>query len=164
MDSGKPISEKEEADPDNNADYSDTESLEDDIDENEPVSSPARTFQWQTNQSTLPFGEEPTIRRKTPEEIRDDENRVPYAESGSKDRLIRQAMERKRMLENKPLSGQNGLEPDEFKERLEEPAFKRKNVQFQNVPNSSERKISRYNLNDDNELLGDNKFLHDNVD
>jgi cell division protein FtsZ len=29
---------------------------------------------------------------------------------------------------------------------------------------SNERNISRFNLSDDNELLGDNRFLHDNVD
>ena len=33
-----------------------------------------------------------------------------------------------------------------------------------NVPHSSEPLISKYNLNDDNSLLGNNKFLHDNVD
>jgi cell division protein FtsZ len=32
------------------------------------------------------------------------------------------------------------------------------------VVHSSEKNISRYNLTDDNHILGNNKFLHDNVD
>ena len=44
------------------------------------------------------------------------------------------------------------------------PAYLRRGVKMQNVPHSSEPLISKYNLNDDNNLLGNNKFLHDNVD
>ncbi|KAA3437553.1 cell division protein FtsZ [Rufibacter hautae] len=51
-----------------------------------------------------------------------------------------------------------------IKEKLEVPAYLRRNVQLENVVPSAEQKISRFNLNDDNELLGDNRFLHDNVD
>jgi len=56
------------------------------------------------------------------------------------------------------------MHPDDFKERLEVPAYIRKQRTLQDTPHSSEREISRYNLNDDNEILGNNKFLHDNVD
>jgi cell division protein FtsZ len=56
------------------------------------------------------------------------------------------------------------MNPEEFKEKLEVPAYMRKNVNLQDHPHSSERNISRFNLNDDNEILGNNKFLHDNVD
>lgn len=52
----------------------------------------------------------------------------------------------------------------EFKEMLEVPAYKRKNVKLNDVPHSSEKNISKFNLNDDNQILGNNKFLHDNVD
>jgi cell division protein FtsZ len=58
----------------------------------------------------------------------------------------------------------NNLNTDEFRERLDTPAFMRKNVRLQDVPHSSEKNISRYNLNDDNQILGNNRFLHDNVD
>ncbi|MFC6999208.1 cell division protein FtsZ [Rufibacter roseus] len=51
-----------------------------------------------------------------------------------------------------------------IKEKLEVPAYLRRNVQLENVAPSAEQQISRFNLNDDNELLGDNRFLHDNVD
>jgi cell division protein FtsZ len=56
------------------------------------------------------------------------------------------------------------LDISTFKEKLEIPAYQRKQIDFQNVPAASERLISRFNLNDDDELLGNNKFLHDNVD
>ncbi|MBT0811450.1 cell division protein FtsZ [Litoribacter ruber] len=53
---------------------------------------------------------------------------------------------------------------EDFKEKLETPAYLRKNVKLQDVQHSSEQNISKFNLNDDNEILGNNRFLHDNVD
>ncbi len=54
--------------------------------------------------------------------------------------------------------------PEEFKEKIEVPAYLRKNVKLQDVAHSSERSISKFNLNDDNEIISNNRFLHDNVD
>tara|TARA_X000001036_G_C20681676_1_gene806127 strand:- start:1850 stop:3469 length:1620 start_codon:yes stop_codon:yes gene_type:complete len=51
-----------------------------------------------------------------------------------------------------------------LKEKWEIPAFERKCVKLQRVPHSMERNISKFSLNDDNQIMGDNKFLHDNVD
>ena len=53
---------------------------------------------------------------------------------------------------------------EEFKERLDVPAYERKKVALQNTPHSSEKNISKFNLTEDNQILGNNKFLHDNVD
>ncbi len=53
---------------------------------------------------------------------------------------------------------------DNFKEKLDVPAYLRKEVRLQDVPHSSEKNISKYHLNDENQILGNNKFLHDNVD
>ncbi|WP_139923664.1 cell division protein FtsZ [Hymenobacter sp. DG01] len=58
----------------------------------------------------------------------------------------------------------NGLTNDAIKDQLETPAYLRRQVKLENVVPSSEQNISRFNLSDDNELLGDNRFLHDNVD
>lgn len=58
----------------------------------------------------------------------------------------------------------NPLSDDDIKEKLDKPAFVRKQVRLEETPHSSEKEISRFRLNDDNEILGDNKFLHDNVD
>jgi cell division protein FtsZ len=54
--------------------------------------------------------------------------------------------------------------PEELKEKMEVPAYQRKNVKLNEPQHSSEQSISKYNLNDDNEILGNNRFLHDNVD
>tara|TARA_R110001592_G_scaffold362545_1_gene676993 strand:- start:279683 stop:281290 length:1608 start_codon:yes stop_codon:yes gene_type:complete len=54
--------------------------------------------------------------------------------------------------------------PEEFKEKIEVPAYLRKKIKLQEVQHSSERSISKFNLNDDNEIISNNRFLHDNVD
>ncbi|HEY8400805.1 MAG TPA: cell division protein FtsZ [Cytophagaceae bacterium] len=76
--------------------------------------------------------------------------------------LLEQSRERIKKL--KGLSSNLNMNPEEFKEKLEVPAYMRKNVDLKEQPHSSERNVSRFNLNDENEILGNNKFLHDNVD
>ncbi|WP_226390721.1 cell division protein FtsZ [Penaeicola halotolerans] len=56
------------------------------------------------------------------------------------------------------------ISSEDFKEKLEKPAYLRKNVKLNNVQPSNEENISRFNLTDDNEILGNNRFLYDNVD
>lgn len=79
-----------------------------------------------------------------------------------KEMLQEQAQERIRRL--KGLSSSPVKPSDNFKEKLDVPAYMRKNVRLQDVPHSSEQNISKYNLNDDSQILGNNRFLHDNVD
>lgn len=99
-----------------------------------------------------------------PEEIAsdqfiNDEGMMEYRKT--KERLQQQAKERRERLR----SGKNQeMSKEEFKEKWEQPAYQRRGVKMDNVPHSSESLISRYNLNDDNNILGNNKFLHDNVD
>ncbi|HYE80287.1 MAG TPA: cell division protein FtsZ, partial [bacterium] len=62
------------------------------------------------------------------------------------------------------LSAGTDVTSEEFKQKMETPAYLRRNVALDTAPVSPERKISRFSLTDDNELLGDNRFLHDNVD
>ena len=79
----------------------------------------------------------------------------------TRDRLKQQAELRKNKLKEgkKP-----EMTKDEFTEKWALPAYLRRGVKMQDVPHSSEPFISKYNLNDDNNILGNNKFLHDNVD
>ncbi|QNH61197.1 cell division protein FtsZ [Hymenobacter sediminicola] len=84
----------------------------------------------------------------------------PAAPLPGRPALDARAEERRRRLQE--LS--NGLTNDAIKDQLETPAYLRRQVKLENVTPSSERNISRFNLSDDNELLGDNRFLHDNVD
>ncbi|WP_026236028.1 cell division protein FtsZ [Echinicola pacifica] len=78
-----------------------------------------------------------------------------------KQKAIHRAHERFERLKNLRAANQT---PEEFKEKLDTPAYLRKNVKLQDVQHSSESSISKFNLNDDNEILGNNRFLHDNVD
>jgi len=81
--------------------------------------------------------------------------------NNTKKRLEEQAQQRVQRLK---ATGRVEMRADEFKERLDVPAYLRKEVRFQSVPSSSESQVSKYNLNDDNNILGNNRFLHDNVD
>jgi len=76
-------------------------------------------------------------------------------------RLEQQAKERRERLKQ---AKKQEMSKEEFNEKWTLPAYLRRGVKMENVPHSSERFISKYNLNDDNSLLGNNKFLHDNVD
>jgi cell division protein FtsZ len=71
---------------------------------------------------------------------------------------------RDRVSKLRSLSSNFTSRADDFKERLDTPAYLRKKVVLQNVQASNENNMSRYNLNDDNQILGNNRFLHDNVD
>ena len=83
----------------------------------------------------------------------------PSSENRSRPAMDAQALERRRRLQE--LS--NGL-PPEAVSQYDTPAYLRRQVKLENVEPSSAQNISRFNLSDDNELLGDNRFLHDNVD
>jgi cell division protein FtsZ len=91
---------------------------------------------------------------------------VPSAESRiaeeQRKKLVQQSEERIKRL--KSLNSNPNIPHEQFKDMLDRPAFERKNVNLKDYPHSSDRNISRFNLNDDNEILGNNKFLHDNVD
>lgn len=79
-------------------------------------------------------------------------------------------MEQRRLREErieeakKARQQQEYINAETFKEKWDVPAYERKKVKLREVPHSSERNISKFNLTDDNQILGNNKFLHDNVD
>lgn len=79
----------------------------------------------------------------------------------TRERLQQQAKERKEQLKS---TRKHEMTKEEFNEKWSLPAYLRRGVKMQDVPHSSEPFISKYNLNDDNNILGNNKFLHDNVD
>lgn len=96
-------------------------------------------------------------------EHRDPNQQPPDPMEHKKEQMREKAKQRIEKLKNMRQSGEvKNL--DEYKSMLETPAYKRKNVKLKDVPHSSEKNVSRYNLNDDNQILGNNKFLHDNVD
>ena len=75
--------------------------------------------------------------------------------------LMKQSKER---IEKLKTLKQSPLKEDDYKDKWETPAYIRRKVHLQDIPHSSDKNISRYNLNDDNQILGNNRFLHDNVD
>jgi cell division protein FtsZ len=79
----------------------------------------------------------------------------------TRDRLEKQAKDRKEQLKS---TRKHEMTKEEFNEKWALPAYLRRGVKMTDVPHSSESFISKYNLNDDNSILGNNKFLHDNVD
>jgi cell division protein FtsZ len=79
----------------------------------------------------------------------------------TKQRLEAQAKERKEKMK---IARRQEMTKEEFNEKWSLPAYLRRGVKMDNVQPSSEPFISKYNLNDDNNILGNNKFLHDNVD
>ncbi|UXX77715.1 cell division protein FtsZ [Reichenbachiella carrageenanivorans] len=74
--------------------------------------------------------------------------------------LMEQSEERRRRLDG---INNDEVDTNSFKEKFDVPAYQRKKVNLRNVPASSESLVSKYNLNDDNQL-GSNKFLHDRPD
>jgi cell division protein FtsZ len=93
------------------------------------------------------------------DQVINDDGLMEYRKT--KERLEQQAKERREKLKKGKIQE---MTKDEFKQKWEAPAYLRRGVKMDNVPHSSESNISRYSLNDDNGLLGNNKFLHDNVD
>jgi cell division protein FtsZ len=93
------------------------------------------------------------------EEVIDNDGMMEYRRT--RDRLEEQAANRREKLKS---TKKGEMTKEEFAEKWTLPAYLRRGVKMDNVPHSSESFISRYNLNDDNSLLGNNKFLHDNVD
>ncbi|MDH5598941.1 MAG: cell division protein FtsZ, partial [Cyclobacteriaceae bacterium] len=81
--------------------------------------------------------------------------------SNTQERLKKQALDRINQLK---AMADRGMSANDFKERLDVPAYLRKSVKLENAPHSSDANISKYHLNEENRILGNNKFLHDNVD
>jgi cell division protein FtsZ len=73
-----------------------------------------------------------------------------------------QEIRAKERIENiRNLQGGHIINDEELKEKLDVPAYLRKKVVLRNAPHSSERNISKFSLNEDNQIVGKNKFLHD---
>ena len=103
--------------------------------------------------------EKPSIAKKEEKPLGNNYNNDYYEEI--KEKAMKRAHERFERLRQMRALNQT---PEEFKEKLDTPAYMRKNVKLQDIKHSSEPNISKYNLNDDNEILGNNRFLQDNVD
>ncbi len=75
--------------------------------------------------------------------------------------FVDKKVEQQKTIPTKSLSD---LSDEELQERRDVPAYLRRNIKLKEMPHSSESSSSRYKVDEDNELLGGNRFLHDNVD
>lgn len=108
-----------------------------------------------------PVKEEQTIQKSIFDDDVIDHNMVQKLQDQNRARIEKLISLSKGYGPAKPFSE---LKSDEVNSMFDTPAYLRKGKGLEDVPHSSERSISKYNLNDDNEILGNNKFLHDNVD
>lgn len=109
------------------------------------------------------FNEEPVSNNQTPViESKDESSIIAKTES---DEQLRKAQERVAKLKELSfkLKSPNGLS-----ELENEPAYKRRNINLNATPHSSESQVSRYTLSEGDdkkaEIKPNNSFLHDNVD
>jgi len=134
----------------------------------EPVAAKSEP-EWLEQDTDLPYSsndqyeeEEESVGNRSAELEQNDENELSIMEKNrTRERLEAQAQARRERLTE---AKRPEMSREEFNEKWTQPAYLRKGVKMENVPHSSQNNISRFNLNDDNSLLGNNKFLHDNVD
>lgn len=185
MESGRPIAQKSDAplnhlnDPSKEFEWkidpqvaasTETETLD------EESNAPETTKHVQQDlftdlEGTYEIVEKPQNTPKTPEETLakiEEEDRTPFdpsmdSKEYKKQQLLEQARRRVRALQANR-EKQDHERDEEIKDKLSMPAYLRKNVKLNDVPHSSEPNISKYHLNDDNQISGQNKWLHDNVD
>jgi cell division protein FtsZ len=93
------------------------------------------------------------------DEIIDEEGLMKHRKT--KERL---ELQRKERADKLTKARKQEMSKEEFNDKWHKAAYQRRGVKLESTPHSSDAFISRYNLNDDNNLLGNNKFLHDNVD
>ncbi len=85
--------------------------------------------------------------------------------SPRKKTLMEEAYQRKLKLRGrKSISSPDSNQEQFQKENFSQPAYLRKNVHLYSTPPSNDQNVSRYSLDDESNIVGNNRFLHDNVD
>ncbi len=128
--------------------------------------SPTRTDDKNDEMSKLAIGlDENILDHIGAEQEKEFSMRNTYSSThleSKKSALLQQARDRIEKLNG--LKSVSHDREDDYRDKWETPAYVRRNINLPDVPHSSTQNISRYNLNDDNQIHGSNKFLHDNVD
>lgn len=106
---------------------------------------------------------EPTLVVK--EEVKAELDPQEAAKKAEQEEIQRRANERIQKLRDISMKLKS---PQVLNEMENEPAYKRRNVNLENVPHSSESQVSRFTLTENEEkkieIRPNNSFLHDNVD
>lgn len=132
-------------------------------------------------ETPAPVAEKQPIHNKEPEKIVHSLDEIPTEEEEAEDayseqlrreqerqakqarysREMQERLERYRKLKN--LSNIEGTSED-ISDKLDIPAYQRLNIPLKETPPASKKNISRYNLDENNQILGNNKFFHDKPD
>lgn len=106
---------------------------------------------------------EPVLIKK--DEVNAEVSAMEAAKKAEQEEIQRRANERIQKLRDISLKLKS---PQVLNEMENEPAYKRRNVNLENVPHSSESQVSRFTLTETEEkkieIRPNNSFLHDNVD
>nr|WKN38006.1 cell division protein FtsZ [Tunicatimonas sp. TK19036] len=106
----------------------------------------------------------PDIQASDEEEPMEEEE-LSHEMSSQKRLLMEEAYKRKMRLRGRKSISAPDNDQDYFKkEDFNEPAYMRRNVHLYSVPSYQDRNVSRYSLDDDDNIISNNRFLHDNVD
>lgn len=109
--------------------------------------------------------DEPVPKKILPENKKTEDQPLETANNNyyenMKEKAIQRAMERFEKLKTGRTHNQI---TEDLKEKMDIPAYQRKNIALQEPLHSSKQHISKYNVSDENEILGNNRYLHDNVD
>lgn len=100
------------------------------------------------------------------QEKEEDERLVREMSSSRRYLMMKEAYERKLKLKGRKSISSPDNSEDVFKKEdfYNEPAYVRRNIHLYSAPSYNDRNVSRYSLDDDDNIIGNNKFLHDNVD
>ncbi len=154
----------------------DLDGFEEEVEEDDTKLSPSFTFEFEKPEprDTIDEDDEDDFLMEIEDEVGEEEDfdleellDGPANPVSRKVEMIeaRRAREEKLLQSQKAAPAQEeNMNAESFREKWDVPAFERKKVKLRDVPHSSERNISKFNLTDENQILGNNKFLHDNVD
>jgi len=134
-----------------------------DLDDLTTENTPEEPVVWNLNDDVV--DEPQNTKKEAPNEALNTPNKAVYTNKISDEDQLKKSHER--IMRIKEL-GMKMKTPSGINDLEKEPAYKRRNVNLNDVPHSSENPISRFNLTDDEngrpKLNDDNSFLHDNVD
>lgn len=145
-------------------DLDSSQPIKKDEEEKKDPPPPAESHEEQPSQEQEPSYED-ELPARDPE--REEEERILREMSSSRKYLMmKEAYERKLKLKGRKSISSPENSEDMFKKEdfYNQPAYVRRNIHLYSAPAHDDRNVSRYSLDDEDNIIGNNKFLHDNVD
>ena len=146
-------------------DLDSSQPIKKDEEEKKDPPPPAESHEEQPSQEEQEPSYEDELPARDPE--REEEERILREMSSSRKYLMmKEAYERKLKLKGRKSISSPENSEDMFKKEdfYNQPAYVRRNIHLYSAPAHDDRNVSRYSLDDEDNIIGNNKFLHDNVD